>query len=122
MWDAIVLGSGMGGLGAAAALAHRGLRVLVLDQHTVAGGLTQTFRRRDWTFNTGVHYIGGVGPQPGAQGQFGRLLQWLSNGQLAFNDWVVPTTSSGSPVSSLALNTRSPPTGRLCVPGLRKST
>jgi phytoene dehydrogenase-like protein len=48
MWDAIVIGSGSGGLGAAAALARRARRVLVLEQHTAAGGLTQTFTRRGW--------------------------------------------------------------------------
>lgn len=86
MWDTIVLGSGISGLCAAAALAHRGHRVLVLEQHTVAGGQTQTFQRQGWTFATGVHYIGGVGPHAGEAGQFGRLLAWLSNGALAFHD------------------------------------
>lgn len=84
MWDTIVLGSGIAGLAAAAALAHRGQRVLILEQHSVAGGQTQTFQRHDWTFATGVHYIGGVGPHPGPDGQFGRLLTWLSNGALTF--------------------------------------
>ena len=84
MWDAIVIGSGIGGLGAAAALARRGRQVLVLEQHSVAGGLTQTFRRQDWSFATGVHYIGGVGPQPGPQGQVGRLLSWLTGDALHF--------------------------------------
>jgi all-trans-retinol 13,14-reductase len=84
MWDAIVIGSGIGGLAAAAALARRGKRVLVLEQHAVAGGQTQTFRRRDWVFATGVHYIGGVGPHAGAEGQFGRLLAWLTDGALQF--------------------------------------
>jgi all-trans-retinol 13,14-reductase len=84
MWDAIVIGSGMGGLGAAAALARHGRRILVLEQHSVAGGLTQTFRRADWTFATGVHYIGGVAPVAGPDGQFGRLLAWLTDGALQF--------------------------------------
>lgn len=84
-WDAIVIGSGIGGLAAAAALARRGRRVLVLEQHHLAGGLTQTFRRGDWTFATGLHYVGGVGPDPGPAGQFGRLLRWLTDGALRFN-------------------------------------
>jgi all-trans-retinol 13,14-reductase len=84
MWDAIVIGSGIGGLGAAAALGKRGKRVLLLEQHTVAGGQTQTFRRQRWEFATGVHYLGGVGPQAGSEGQFGRLLAWLSDGTLQF--------------------------------------
>ena len=84
MWDAIVIGSGIGGLTAAAALARRERRVLVLEQHSVAGGLTQTFKRHGWTFAPGVHYIGGVGSQAGADGQFGRLLAWLTGGALTF--------------------------------------
>jgi all-trans-retinol 13,14-reductase len=84
MWDAIVIGSGIGGLAAAAALGKRGKRVLVLEQHTVPGGQTQTFRRGEWVFATGVHYIGGVGPHAGADGQFGRLLAWLTDGALQF--------------------------------------
>ena len=84
MWDTIVIGSGIGGLTAACALARRGQRVLVLEQHAVAGGMTQTFGRQGWTFATGVHYIGGVGGQPGAEGQFGRLLDWLGGGALRF--------------------------------------
>ena len=84
MWDAIVIGSGIGGLAAAAALGKRGKRVLLLEQHSVAGGQTQTFRRQGWEFATGVHYLGGVGPQAGGEGQFGRLLAWLSDGALQF--------------------------------------
>ena len=84
MWDTIVIGSGIGGLTAAAALARCGQRVLVLEQHTVAGGLTQTFQRHDWSFATGVHYISGVAPDPGPDGQFGRMLHWLTDGALQF--------------------------------------
>lgn len=86
MWDTIVIGSGIGGLTAAAALARTGKRVLVLEQHTVAGGQTQTFQREEWTFATGVHYISGVGPDPGPDGMLGRILHWLTDGALTFAD------------------------------------
>ena len=90
MWDAIVIGSGVGGLAAAAALGKRGKRVLLLEQHAVAGGQTQTFRRHEWVFATGVHYLSGVGPHAGAEGQFGRLLAWLSDGALQFTPCANP--------------------------------
>jgi all-trans-retinol 13,14-reductase len=83
-FDAIVIGSGIGGLAAAAALAKCGRRVLVLEQHFQLGGLTQTFRRQQYTFATGVHYVGGAGEKPGRENQFGRLLGWLTGGQLRF--------------------------------------
>lgn len=83
-FGAIVAGSGIGGLTAAAALAKRGLRVLVLERHTQLGGLTQTFTRGPYRFAVGVHYIGGVGERPGESGEFGRLLAWLTDGRLQF--------------------------------------
>ncbi len=62
-WDAIVVGSGMGGLVCAAYLAVSGLRVLVTEQHTIAGGNSHVFRRhRRYQFDVGVHYIGDCGP------------------------------------------------------------
>jgi all-trans-retinol 13,14-reductase len=60
-YDAIVIGSGIGGLGVAALLAkHAHKRVLVLERHTKAGGFTHAFSRKDWDWDVGVHYIGQV--------------------------------------------------------------
>ncbi len=65
-WDAIVIGSGLGGLTAAAYLATNGMRTLVLEQHYVAGGNAHVFRRkRTFEFDVGVHYIGDCGPGGG---------------------------------------------------------
>jgi phytoene dehydrogenase-like protein len=120
MWDVIVIGSGISGLGAAAALARQGRRVLVLEQHSVAGGLTQTFTREDWTFATGVHYIGGVGDIAGSSGQIGRLLAWLTDGALRF-------VSCGNPYDIVRLpgfefGIRKSATARLCSRASRRST
>ena len=95
-YEAIIIGSGIAGLAAAAALAKRGRRVLVVDRHTQLGGLTQTFTRGEYRFATGVHYLGGVGEQPGSGGQFGRLLRWLTDGRLDF-------ASVGSPYDVVRL-------------------
>lgn len=63
-WDAIVIGSGLGGLTAAAYLTSNGLRTLVLEQYDVVGGSSHVFRRkRAFEFDVGVHYLGDCGPQ-----------------------------------------------------------
>lgn len=61
-WDAVVIGSGLGGLTTAAYLTTSGLRTLVLEQWEVAGGCSHVFRRkRDFEFDVGLHYIGDCG-------------------------------------------------------------
>jgi all-trans-retinol 13,14-reductase len=79
-WDAVVIGSGPGGLTTAACLGSAGKRVLVLERHDVAGGNSQVFRRHhgdDWyEFDVGVHYIGEC--QPG--GLFPVIFQALGMG------------------------------------------
>jgi all-trans-retinol 13,14-reductase len=60
-FDAIVIGSGIGGLTAAALLARFGeRRVLVLERHYTAGGFTHAFHRPGYEWDVGVHYIGQV--------------------------------------------------------------
>ncbi|MEM1414997.1 MAG: NAD(P)/FAD-dependent oxidoreductase [Myxococcota bacterium] len=60
-YDAIVIGSGMGGLAASSLLAQHGVKVLLLEQNDLLGGCTQAYERKGYRWNVGVHYIGSVG-------------------------------------------------------------
>ena len=59
-YDAIIIGSGIGGLTTGALLSLRGLKVLILEKHFKIGGWTHTFRRRNYEWDVGIHYIGEV--------------------------------------------------------------
>ena len=56
--DYIVVGSGLGGLTCASLLGQAGFRVLVLEQHDVAGGATHAFELDGFEWDVGIHYIG----------------------------------------------------------------
>ncbi len=58
----VVIGAGIGGLTAAALLAHRGYTVKVFDQAIVPGGCASTFKRRGFTFDVGATQVAGLEP------------------------------------------------------------
>uniref|UniRef100_A0A3Q2CY13 All-trans-retinol 13,14-reductase n=1 Tax=Cyprinodon variegatus TaxID=28743 RepID=A0A3Q2CY13_CYPVA len=51
--DAVIIGSGVGGLGLAVLLAKVGKKVLVLEQHDRAGGCCHTFTEKGFEFDVG---------------------------------------------------------------------
>jgi prolycopene isomerase len=67
-YDAIVVGSGLGGLTTAALLARAGRRVLVVERHDRPGGYAHAFRRRRYRFDSAVHLVGGCEPSPFEEG------------------------------------------------------
>jgi all-trans-retinol 13,14-reductase len=79
-FDALVIGSGMGGLACACALTRMGYKVLVLERHFAPGGLTQTFSRDGFTWDVGIHYLGGMG----TSGEARPVIDWLSGGAIQF--------------------------------------
>ena len=77
-YDAIVIGSGIGGMTAGALLAKTGMRVCILEQHYVPGGFTHTFTRKNYRWDVGVHAVGEVT----VRSMPGRLLRALTDGKL----------------------------------------
>ena len=61
-FDIIVIGAGLGGLGAAARLSRLGKRVLVLEHHSVPGGYAHEFRRGHFRFDVALHALDGMAP------------------------------------------------------------
>ncbi len=80
-YDAIVLGSGIGGLTTAVFLAKvRRQRVLVLEQHNIIGGFTHTFRRGKYEWDTGLHYVGNMGPNDFPR----RVMDFVTNSEVVW--------------------------------------
>jgi len=61
-YDAIVIGSGIGGLTTAALLARSGRSVLVVERHDRVGGYAHAFRRGRYHFDSAVHLVGSCEP------------------------------------------------------------
>jgi len=59
-YDMIIIGSGMGGLAVGSLMSQiRGKKVLILEQHYVAGGFTHVFKReKGYHWDVGIHYVG----------------------------------------------------------------
>jgi len=78
-YDAIVVGSGIGGLTSAALLSLMGKKVCVLEQHYTAGGYTHAYEREGYEWDVGVHYIGDMGS---TRSTGRRLFDYITNGNL----------------------------------------
>lgn len=80
-YDFIIIGSGIGGLACGALLSKKGKKVLVLEQHYVAGGFTHTFERKGYEWDVGLHYVGEVHRKNSI---LRRVFDYISDGNLGW--------------------------------------
>lgn len=62
--DYVVIGSGIGGLSAAALLSYYGYSVVVLESHYLPGGVAHTFEREGFRFDAGPSLWNGMATRP----------------------------------------------------------
>ena len=73
--DAIVIGSGIGGLFCANLLAQGGMKVLLLERHYMLGGFCSTFRRKGFVFDAATHFYPLLGSPATLTGKLLRQLE-----------------------------------------------
>lgn len=82
--DAIVIGSGIGGLGIASILAQKkGMRVLLLEANVVPGGCTHVHEIDGFEFASGIDSIGDMDPRVG-RGLFRPTIDLITGGKLGW--------------------------------------
>jgi all-trans-retinol 13,14-reductase len=58
--DTIIIGSGISGLTVGSILSKAHQKVLILEQHDIAGGTTHSFEDKGIEHETGIHYVGNI--------------------------------------------------------------
>ena len=60
-YDAIIIGAGLSGLTLGNILLTKGHKVLIIDKNPVPGGCVVNFKRKDFRFDSAIHFINGCG-------------------------------------------------------------
>jgi phytoene dehydrogenase-like protein len=80
-YDAIVIGTGIGGAAIGGLLAHAGWKILILDKNKIIGGRCTSYEKEGFTVDLGVHLFG-----VGDKGSLGEVCRRLETPDAI--DWV----------------------------------
>ena len=84
-YDAIIIGSGVGGSAVGALLSHAGWKVLILEKNKVVGGRCTSYEKDGFIVDLGVHLFG-----VGSKGSLGDICRTI--GRPDAINWVTITT------------------------------
>jgi phytoene dehydrogenase-like protein len=97
-YDAVVIGAGMSGLAASIRLAQFDRRVLLLERHSLWGGLNSFYKRAGRRIDTGLHALTNYAPKGSRGAPLTKLLRqlriaWedLELGEQTFSEIVFPS-------------------------------
>ena len=86
-YDVVVIGAGVSGLTSAALLSKAGLSVLVLERDSRPGGYLAGFRRKNYRFDSAIHWLN----QCGEVGIVSKIFGFLGK------DWPKPVPQKTHP-------------------------
>ena len=82
-YDVIIIGSGMSALTTGALLSKKGQKVLLLEKHYTPGGFTHIFKRKDYEWDVGIHYVGQV---QNPRSAMKKIFDYISEGKMQWED------------------------------------
>ena len=99
-FDAIVIGSGFGGLGAAIGLAESGAKVALLEALNYPGGCASTFSREGYAFESGATLFSGFGEDQ-------LMRHWIDKYELPVElDWLDPMIELRTPDWAIEISSK----------------
>jgi phytoene dehydrogenase-like protein len=81
-YDAIIIGSGVGGTGIGALLASKGLKILLIEKNGVIGGRCSTYTKEGFKIDVGIHSFGRT-----SKGPLGEILNKIGKQEAV--EWVL---------------------------------
>ncbi|MHA1131678.1 MAG: FAD-dependent oxidoreductase, partial [Candidatus Helarchaeota archaeon] len=78
-FDAIVIGTGIGGSACAALLSQAGLKTLVLEKNARVGGMSSSYEKEGFVIDSAIHVF-----SSGIRGRFGKIMKKIGLDTLKF--------------------------------------